>query len=83
MYNHLGKTKYLFCLLIKYLVLFKLRIFQYPVTVAAFRRYTQDKTRYRTQAEINGFSFILGNPTNKSIINVISEVCIFFVSISI
>ncbi|CAF3289538.1 unnamed protein product, partial [Rotaria sp. Silwood2] len=44
------------------------RIFQYPVTIAAFRRYTQDKTRYRTQAEINGFSFILGNPENKSIV---------------
>ncbi|CAF1605247.1 unnamed protein product [Rotaria sp. Silwood1] len=49
------------------------RILQYPVTVAAFRRYTQDKTRYRTQAEINGFSFILGNSTTKSIDNVTSE----------
>lgn len=48
------------------------------MTVAAFRRYTQDKTRYRTQAEINGFSFILGNPTNRSIVNVTSEVCLIF-----
>jgi hypothetical protein len=51
--------------------------------VAAFRRYTQDKTRYRTQAEINGFSFILGNPTNRSTINVTSEVRISFLSSSI
>lgn len=48
------------------------------MTVAAFRRYTQDKTRYRTQPEINGFSFVLGNPTNKLPINVTSEVCILY-----
>lgn len=46
------------------------RINQYPVTVAAFRRYTQDKTRYRTRAEINGFSFRFGNPTNQSTVNI-------------
>ncbi len=51
--------------------------------MAAFRRYTQDKTRYRTQAEINGFSFILGSPTNRSTINVTSEVRISFLSSSI
>jgi hypothetical protein len=72
MYHHSGKTHCIISLLIKYLFS---RIFQYPVTVAAFRRYTQDKTRYRTQAEINGFSFILGNPTNQSIINITAEVC--------
>ncbi|CAF3754821.1 unnamed protein product [Rotaria socialis] len=49
------------------------RIFQYPVTVAAFRRYTQDKTRYRTQAEINGFSFIFGNSSKHSIVNISSK----------
>ena len=51
------------------------RIFQYPVTVAAFRRYTQDKTRYRTRAELNGFSFLLSNSTNPFISDVSAEVC--------
>ena len=50
------------------------RIFQYPVTVAAFRRYTQDKTRYRTRAELNGFSYRFGNPTNENQLNLTSEV---------
>ncbi|CAF1046283.1 unnamed protein product [Adineta steineri] len=49
------------------------RIYQYPVTVAAFRRYTQDKTRYRTQAEVNGFSFVFENSTNKAIVNIATE----------
>lgn len=50
------------------------RIFQYPVTVAAFRRYTQDKTRYRTRAELNGFSYRFGNPTAENQLNLTCEV---------
>ncbi|CAF1063793.1 unnamed protein product, partial [Didymodactylos carnosus] len=33
-------------------------IFQYPVTISAFRRYTQDKPRFRTTADLNGFSYV-------------------------
>ncbi|CAF0856803.1 unnamed protein product [Adineta ricciae] len=49
------------------------RIFQYPVTVAAFRRYTQDKPRHRTEAEKKGYSFMLGNPTKKSAASITPE----------
>jgi hypothetical protein len=81
---HVQSFRYriLFLLTLKILFCLLSRIFQYPVTVAAFRRYTQDKTRYRTQAETNGFSFILGNPTNQSTLNITSEVYIIFSSSS-
>lgn len=48
------------------ILLFNQSIMLYPVTIASFRRYMNDKYKYKTTAEINGYSFVFDKLVDKN-----------------